>query len=120
MLFRSLESITKDQSAKLDNIQKIVLEMNSKFPTNGLSCPVHQLRMDGFEKRISKTEEEINGITKKIITWTAVAGCVLFVITNLILPYFLQNFQVVNESKAEVISVETNTAYQLWTNSFKR
>ena len=92
--------------AKLDKRLEVV-------PTNGLQCPLHQLRMDDFSKRIDKVEITTDSINKKVIAWSAGIAIVLFLISQLIIPYLLGHYQVashdVNKPHVDFILPDNRT-----------
>lgn len=113
----SLERATNDMSITLSNIQTIITQLNSKIPAAGLNCPIHTLRMDTFDKRMNDVETEVKSITKKIITWSAIAGCVIFILTNLVFPFILQNLKIgTTSANAAVVPMPTNGPFyfQTW------
>jgi hypothetical protein len=104
-----LETEMTNTATKLSNIEMIVTQLNAKIPTS-LNCNIHSMRLDAFDKRIAEIETEVKSITKKIITWSAVAGCVIFILTNLVFPFVLQNLKIGTAANAApAVVIQTNT-----------
>lgn len=90
----TLEKQYSELNITLSKIQEIVLRLDSKFPAGGLLCPLHQSRLDSFDKRVEQVETEIKKIDRKIVQWSAIAAVILFILTNVALPYVTSNFKV--------------------------
>jgi predicted Zn-ribbon and HTH transcriptional regulator len=90
------ESIREIKS-DIKEIKEIVVKMDKRLmviPEMGLQCPIHQIRMNDHEKRIETMELEVGKIGKKIVAWSSVAAVILFLVSNLFLPYLIGNFKI--------------------------
>jgi hypothetical protein len=93
-----LEKIEKGLEA-LQELKINVALLVSKFANfqpNG--CAMHQLTMDNFKERLTEIEKKSDSMHKKIITWTAIASVILFILSQILIPYALQNYKVQNVS----------------------
>lgn len=87
------ETLDKEQiGIKLDikEIKQILNRMEAKLqliPDNGLNCPVHDIRMQEYNKRLEVVENKLENVHTKIISWSAVASVILFLISSFAVPY---------------------------------
>lgn len=83
-----LEKAMNDIHELKTNVAILVNRFANFAPNN---CTIHQLKIDALEKRLEKTESVLDGITKKIIGWSAVGSFVLYVMSQVLLPYFIKH-----------------------------
>lgn len=70
----------------------------SIIPEKGFDCPLHSLRMNQYEKRLETMEAKMEtmeakmeSVHTKIISWTAVASVILFIISSFGIPYIKEH-----------------------------
>jgi len=111
-----LESNFNNIQSKIERIEDICNRLDKKLngiPDSGLQCPLHQMRMDSYEKRIETMEVTSDSLKKQVITWTAIFGIVAFLLSQIAIPYILNNYRVVDTDK------QPRTEYPM-TNFFSR
>ena len=74
-----------------DTLNRLVVTNTGITQTN---CLLHNKRMSDLEESNKELTSRIEGINKKIITWTAIASVILFLVSQLVIPYVLQNVKV--------------------------
>lgn len=100
---REMRQDIKDIKDVLNRLDKKLTSM----PEGGLQCNIHGMRMDVFEKRLAVVETISDNVKKKIVTWTAVFGVLLFVLSQLFIPYILNNYKITN-TPATIQQSQTN------------
>lgn len=63
----------------------------SIIPEKGFDCPLHLLRMNQYEKRLETMEAKMDSVHTKIISWTAVASVILFIVSSFGVPYIKEH-----------------------------
>lgn len=101
--------VTKDTAEIKEMIQTLTIRLGG-VPTNGLQCPLHQIRMDEFKLRIERVEEINESINHKVIYWSAGAAIILFLLTQLIVPFAYDKIfdNSSEQHKAEYVVPATN------------
>lgn len=95
---QQLETNFSILTGKIENIESIVIRLESKIPSGGLDCQFHKMRLDEIDKRVGKVETSTESINKKIITWSAIAAVILFLFSQVFIPYALNNYKVESTS----------------------
>lgn len=86
------EALEKDNiSIKNDikDIKSILSRVETKLNAlpNEPQCPLHNLRMNQFEEKIKIMESKLENVNNKIISWSAIAAVILFIISSFLVPY---------------------------------
>lgn len=100
-----LEESHKEMRQDIRDIKELVVKMDkrlSTIPEGGLQCGIHQVRMQDFEKRVEAVEVKTDSLNKKIITWTAVASVVLFLLSQVAIPYALEHYKVAKNAEVTI------------------
>lgn len=61
------------------------------IPEKGFDCPLHLLRMNQYEKRLETIETKMESVHTKIISWSAVAAVILFIVSSFGVPYIKEH-----------------------------
>lgn len=97
-----LEKNQEEMRNNISDIKEVVYRLDKKLttiPEGGLQCPLHQMRMTDLEQRMNKQEDITEKLTKKIITWTAIASVILFLLSQFVVPYVIENFKVSHKTE---------------------
>lgn len=91
-----LEENSKELKADMSEIKELLNKLDKKLtvmPTE-FKCPIHDMKISEMDKRVSVMEIKTDTINKKIISWTAAASVILFIVGQVFVPYALNNFKV--------------------------
>lgn len=102
----------KEMKDDLKEIKTVVQRLDKKLagiPESGLPCPIHQLKIDDFGKRLDTLEIKTESIHTKIIAWTAIASVIIFLLTQLLIPYVLSSANAAESAPS--ITQTDNAAY---------
>jgi len=89
-----LEAQHAELKGDITQIKDVLLKLDKKlavFPEGGFACQIHTMRMNDLEKKIDKLETVSEKMNKKIVYWSGAFAVVLFVISQLAVPYMLKN-----------------------------
>jgi hypothetical protein len=84
-------------------IKETVLKWDVRFSSNDssfLQCPIHQMKMDGFEKRMEKLEEDMGKMKKFVYTSTG-ALVIISLLLQLVGPMMIDHFRTPHPTKIE-------------------
>lgn len=113
-----LERNHEEMKQDLRDIKEVVYRMDKKLsgiPESGLQCPIHSLKLEGFETRLTAVESKTDSMNKKIITWTAVFGVVIFLLSQVAVPYALDHFNIAPKVEhSETVSPHPTNSYQAY------
>lgn len=113
-----LEESHKEMRQDVKEIKELVTKMDkrlSTIPEGGLQCGIHQVRMQDFEKRVEAVEVKTDSLNKRIITWTAVFGVVIFLLSQVAVPYALDHFNIAPKVEhSETVSPHPTNSYQAY------
>jgi hypothetical protein len=82
------ELLLKDMSEIKTNVALLVDKLKDFSPAN---CPVHLIKVNNLEDRMTKAEDKLDGVYKRVIYWSGGLAVITFLITYLILPIFTNN-----------------------------
>ena len=91
-----LEENSKELKADMSEIKELLNKLDKKLtvmPTE-FKWPIHDMKISEMDKRVSVMEIKTDTINKKIISWTAAASVILFIVGQVFVPYALNNFKV--------------------------
>lgn len=91
-----LEENSKELKSDMNEIKELLNKLDKKLtvmPTE-FKCPIHDIKITEMDKRVTVMEVKTDAINKKIISWTAIASVVLFIVSQVFIPYALNNFKV--------------------------
>lgn len=98
------DEIIEDMRISVKNIEANVTTLVTKLSDfNPSGCMIHTMRLEEFGKRLDVIETKTDSLTQKIIAWTAIASVILFLLSQLVIPYVLDNVTV---SKKQPVTVE--------------
>jgi hypothetical protein len=69
---------------------------------------MHDLKLAEFDKRLLAVEADTKSISQKVITWTAIASVILFLLSQVAIPYALGNFKLVHSDQPRTEIQGTN------------
>lgn len=108
-----VDEMAKGLAEVRDILNRMVVTQTGITATN---CVMHNTRMTELEKSNAelkqnndRLEGKIEGINKKIITWTAVASVVVFLIAQLIFPFIINNVRLTTARAAEPVTLAAAT-----------
>jgi hypothetical protein len=83
------------------------------IPEKGFDCPLHLLRMNQYEKRLETMETKMESVHTKIISWTAVASVILFIVSSFAVPYIQKHFQEAPHQHVEPVKTSQWLGYPM-------
>ncbi len=91
-----LEENAKELKADMNEIKNLLNKLDKKLTVmpGEFKCPIHEIKLTEMDKRVSVMEVQTDRINKKIITWTAVASVILFLVSQVLVPYALSNYKI--------------------------
>lgn len=106
---QQLERANSEMKHDITFIKEILTKLSVKFESySPSSCVMHTSRLSEMEKEIQHLQETTDslknttdGLTRKIVAWTAIFTTVLFLLSNLIVPYVLQNYRITTQHPTE-------------------
>ena len=91
-----LEENSKELKSDMNEIKELLNKLDKKITVmpNEFKCPIHDMKISEMDKRVSVMEVKTDTINKKIITWSAIASVILFLVSQVFIPYAMNNFKV--------------------------
>jgi NifB/MoaA-like Fe-S oxidoreductase len=91
-----LEENAKELKADTNEIKNLLNKLDKRLTVmpGEFKCPIHEIKITEMDKRVSVMEVQTDRINKKIITWTAVASVILFLVSQVLVPYALNNYKI--------------------------
>lgn len=117
-LEKGQDEIKNDLKEIKDVVNRLDKKLNG-IPDTGLQCPIHMLKLESFDKRLIEVETASDGMKKQIITWTAVAAVVVFILSQIAIPYVLNHYKIGDIEKPRVELTTTNMALDLTGMNYK-
>lgn len=111
---KMLEGNFNEIKEDIKDLRDICIRMDKKLsliPDSGLPCSVHIVKMDDLTKRVDKVEEITDGNKKSIITWTAVFAVITFLVSQLVIPYALGNYNISPKSPKIEYSIPSSNHF---------
>ena len=98
-----LETNHLELKKDMEEIKVVLYKLDKKLtgiPDTGIGCGVHQLKMDDYAKRLDVVEKRTDDLTRKIIIGTTICSVILFLLSQVVIPYITNNFHVAPTHKA--------------------
>ena len=112
-----VDALEKENQKVYDEIKeikailaKIELKM-SGIPDGGLNCQVHNIRITDLTRRTELLEAKLETMHTKIVTWSAIASVVLFLISNIALPYIQKHMSEAHPDHSDHSDTHASTWY---------
>ena len=118
-----LERNHEEMKQDLRDIKEVVYRMDKKLSgisESGLQCQIHSLKLSGFEERLLTVETKTETINKKIIMWSAVAAVVLFLLSQVAIPYALEHYKVAKNADVTIYDPSPAAYFHSLTNGVVR
>ena len=106
-----------DLRKNIEEIKEIIHRIDAKLMSIPVEfkCPVHTIKLENCEKKLDIMEQKVDAINTKVISWSAVIGVILFIVSNVGIPYINKKIDASPHSHPE--STEKTMLYDRYPNS---
>jgi len=109
----NLKEVKTDVKSIKESLTKLTaLIGNTNFAVQEQKIAELEKENQDLRRRDEELSKKVDGISKKIVAWAAICSVILFLMSQLIIPYILNNYKITNSANArENITsiVSTNT-----------